>query len=151
MLHRAGGGYPGTFGFRKQIALQGGVAATITPVALLFATKHWCDPGVCNTATQGPCRCKRSILLYQKSLLRDLYHCGQHCSRPTFSFSRELPSVRAKVFHGDTQGPKVTCTKAQVKVRVALLLHWCKDSLDRDHDLLSRIYYRNNSFSASEM
>ena len=36
---RAGGGYRGTFGFRKRIALQGGVAATITPVAPLCATK----------------------------------------------------------------------------------------------------------------
>ena len=36
---RAGGGYRGTFGFRKRIALQGGVAATVTPVALLCATK----------------------------------------------------------------------------------------------------------------
>ena len=27
---RAGGGYRGTFGFRKRIALQGGVAATVT-------------------------------------------------------------------------------------------------------------------------
>ena len=36
---RAGGGYRGTFGFRKRIALRGGVAATVTPVALLCATK----------------------------------------------------------------------------------------------------------------
>ena len=36
---RAGGGYRGTFGFRKRIALQEGVAATVTPVALLCATK----------------------------------------------------------------------------------------------------------------
>ena len=36
---RAGGGYRGTFGFRKRIALQGGVAATVIPVALLCATK----------------------------------------------------------------------------------------------------------------
>ena len=36
---RAGGGYRGIFGFRKRIALQGGVAATVTPVALLCATK----------------------------------------------------------------------------------------------------------------
>ena len=36
---RAGGGYRGTFGFRKRIALQGGVAATVTPIALLCATK----------------------------------------------------------------------------------------------------------------
>ena len=36
---RAGGGYRGTFGFRKRIALQGGIAATVTPVALLCATK----------------------------------------------------------------------------------------------------------------
>ena len=28
---RAGGGYRGTFGFRKQIALQAGVVATVTP------------------------------------------------------------------------------------------------------------------------
>ena len=33
-------GYRGTFGVRKRIALQGGVAATVTPVALLCATKH---------------------------------------------------------------------------------------------------------------
>ena len=38
---RAGGGYRGTFGFRTRIALQGGIAATITPVALLCATKVW--------------------------------------------------------------------------------------------------------------
>ena len=38
----AGGGYRGTFGFRKRIALPGGVAATVTPVALLRATK--CQP-----------------------------------------------------------------------------------------------------------
>ena len=31
---QAGRGYRGTFGFRKLIALQGGVAATVTPVAL---------------------------------------------------------------------------------------------------------------------
>ena len=37
---QAGGGYRGTFGFRKRIALQGGIAATVTPVALLCATKH---------------------------------------------------------------------------------------------------------------
>ena len=37
---RAGGGYRGTFGFRKRIALQGGVAATVTPVALNCATKR---------------------------------------------------------------------------------------------------------------
>ena len=30
---RAGGGYRGTFGFRKRIALQGGVAATVTPLS----------------------------------------------------------------------------------------------------------------------
>ena len=36
---RAGGGYRGTFGFQKRIALEGGVAATVTPVALLCATK----------------------------------------------------------------------------------------------------------------
>ena len=36
---QAGGGYRGTFGFWKRIALQGGVAATVTPVALLCATK----------------------------------------------------------------------------------------------------------------
>ena len=36
---RAGGGYCGTLGFRKRIALQGGIAATVTPVALLCATK----------------------------------------------------------------------------------------------------------------
>ena len=36
----AGGGYCGTFGFQKRIALQGGAAATVTPVALLCATKH---------------------------------------------------------------------------------------------------------------
>ena len=36
---QAGGGYRGTFGFRKRIALQGGIAATVTPVALLCATK----------------------------------------------------------------------------------------------------------------
>ena len=35
----AGGGYRGTFGFRKRIALQGGIAATVTPVALLCTTK----------------------------------------------------------------------------------------------------------------
>ena len=40
-VRRAGGGYRGTFGFRKRIALQGGVAATVTPVALLCATKFW--------------------------------------------------------------------------------------------------------------
>ena len=40
MSRRAGGGYRGTFGFRKRIALQGGVAATVTPVALLCATKR---------------------------------------------------------------------------------------------------------------
>ena len=38
-MRRAGGGYRGTFGFRKRIALQGGVAAAVTPVALLCATK----------------------------------------------------------------------------------------------------------------
>ena len=38
-VRRAGGGYRGTFGFRKRIALQGGIAATVTPVALLCATK----------------------------------------------------------------------------------------------------------------
>ena len=37
---RAGGGYRGTFGFRKRIALQGGVAAAVTPIALLCATKR---------------------------------------------------------------------------------------------------------------
>ena len=37
---RPGGGYRGTFGFRKRIALQGGIAATVTPVALLCATKE---------------------------------------------------------------------------------------------------------------
>ena len=44
---RAGGGYRGrgAFGFRKRIALQRGVAATVTPVALLCATKDLC---VCN-------------------------------------------------------------------------------------------------------
>ena len=36
---RAGGGYRGTFGLWKRIALQGGTAATVTPVALLCATK----------------------------------------------------------------------------------------------------------------
>ena len=36
---RAGGGYRGTFGFRRRIALQGGVAATVKPAALLCATK----------------------------------------------------------------------------------------------------------------
>ena len=36
---RAGGGYRGTFGFRKWIALQGRVAAAVTPIALLCATK----------------------------------------------------------------------------------------------------------------
>ena len=36
---RAGGGHRGTLGFRKQIALQRGVAATVTPVALLCASK----------------------------------------------------------------------------------------------------------------
>ena len=38
-VRRAGGGYRGTFGFQKRIALQGGIAATVTPVALLCATK----------------------------------------------------------------------------------------------------------------
>ena len=38
VLRRAGGGYHGSLGFRKRIALQGGVAATVTPVALLCAT-----------------------------------------------------------------------------------------------------------------
>ena len=39
---RAGGGYRGTFGFRKRIALQGGIAATVTPVALLYPQeKMW--------------------------------------------------------------------------------------------------------------
>ena len=37
---RAGGGYRCAFGFRKRIALQGGVAATVTPVVLLCATKE---------------------------------------------------------------------------------------------------------------
>ena len=36
---RAGGWYRGTFGFRKRIAL-GGIEATVTPVALLCATKQ---------------------------------------------------------------------------------------------------------------
>ena len=36
---RAGGGYRGTFGFRKRIALQGGIAATVTPVALLYTNE----------------------------------------------------------------------------------------------------------------
>ena len=36
---RAGRGYCGTFGFRKRIALQGGITATVTPDALLCATK----------------------------------------------------------------------------------------------------------------
>ena len=36
---RAGRGYRGTFGFRKWIALRGGTAAAVTPVALLCATK----------------------------------------------------------------------------------------------------------------
>ena len=35
----AGGGYRGTLGFRKQITLQEGSAATVAPVALLCATK----------------------------------------------------------------------------------------------------------------
>ena len=34
-----GGGYRGTFGFQKRDRDQGGVAATVTPVALLCATK----------------------------------------------------------------------------------------------------------------
>ena len=38
-VRRAGGGYRGTLGFRKRIALQGGITATITPVALRCATK----------------------------------------------------------------------------------------------------------------
>ena len=38
----AGGGYRSTFGFRKRIALQGGVATTVTPIALLCADKIWC-------------------------------------------------------------------------------------------------------------
>ena len=42
---RAGGGYRGTFGFRKRIALRGGVAATVTPVALHCATKCLCWDG----------------------------------------------------------------------------------------------------------
>ena len=42
---RAGGGYRGTFGFRKRIALQRGIAATVTPVALLCATKLHRKPG----------------------------------------------------------------------------------------------------------
>ena len=37
-MRRAGGRYRSTFGFRKRIALQGGVAATVTPVTLLCAT-----------------------------------------------------------------------------------------------------------------
>ena len=40
-VRRAGGGYRGTFGFRKRIALHGGIAATVTPVAQLCATKFW--------------------------------------------------------------------------------------------------------------
>ena len=36
---RVGGRFRGTFGFRKRIALQGGIAATVTPAALLCATK----------------------------------------------------------------------------------------------------------------
>ena len=44
-VQRAGGGYRGTFGFRKRIALQGGIAATVTPVALLCATKHSMEEG----------------------------------------------------------------------------------------------------------
>ena len=43
-VRRAGGGYRGTFGFRKRIALQGGIAATVTPVALLCATKEVTGP-----------------------------------------------------------------------------------------------------------
>ena len=39
MSRRAGGGYRSTFGFRKRIALQGGVAATVTPIALHCETK----------------------------------------------------------------------------------------------------------------
>ena len=39
MSRQAGGGYCGTFGFRRRIALQGSVAATVTPVALLCATE----------------------------------------------------------------------------------------------------------------
>ena len=50
---RAGGGYRGTFGFRKRIALQGGIAATVTPVALLCATKN---PR--NTRRMPPCAVK---------------------------------------------------------------------------------------------
>ena len=38
-MRRAGGGYRGTFGFRKRITLQGGIAATVPPVALLCATR----------------------------------------------------------------------------------------------------------------
>ena len=39
-VRRAGGGYRGSFGFRKRIALQGGIAATVIPVALHCATKR---------------------------------------------------------------------------------------------------------------
>ena len=49
----AGGGYRGTFGFQKRIALQGGIAATVTPIALLCAAKFPRPPTSPNDFEKG--------------------------------------------------------------------------------------------------
>ena len=55
---RAGGGYRGTFGFRKRIALQGGIAATVTPVALLSLERrsgsNKKEPSILNLSLENP-------------------------------------------------------------------------------------------------
>ena len=66
---RAGGGYPGTFGFRKGIALHGGVAATVTPIALHCATnismrllpEASTMHSKCEPSPQSTCKSRRNL------------------------------------------------------------------------------------------
>ena len=76
------GGHRGTFGFRKRIVLQGGVAATVTPVALHCATKHpiwksfWPPPPPIFTKNMPPKICHTmGVRMAYKSRLksRDFY------------------------------------------------------------------------------
>ena len=88
---RAGGGYRGTFGFRKRIALQGGIAATVTPVALLCATKWRIRPSL---RPSYPKHIK--LIATQMLVLPCLFGCntlreGQPENFPNRRFFRECP------------------------------------------------------------
>ena len=107
---RAGGGYRGTFGFRKRIALQGGVAATVTPVALRCATKVWAlsaneiDPELWN-APVLLCRDCHSSLESFSGWPRNRNGTGNRNHRNRFSRNRKRNRNRRNRLSGTKTGP----------------------------------------------